>query len=657
MKRQTFTSRNLMSRGILAILVLSLFLLLGSVQGVPAQTSRVVSSAFHQQAPQGPTDPKELEVFLDGVLAAQLKAHHIPGATVAVVKDGELFFAKGYGYADLENHKPVVADQTLFRPGSVSKLLTWTAVMQLIEEGKLDLNAGVNTYLKDFQIPATYTEPITLVHLLTHTPGFEDQILGLFVRSAADMAPLGEYLANYMPARVRPPGELAAYSNYGSALAGYIVEQVSGMPFEQYIKENILKPLDMGHSTFRQPLPPDLTAHMAVGYTYEDGAYKAGEFEWIPLAPAGALSATAVDMAKFMIAHLQNGRYGGARILQEVTAQEMHRRHFTHDPRVSGWTYGFAEMHANNQRIIWHGGATFLFLTALVLLPEQDVGLFVSYNSRGGAEAPMDLLKAFLNRYYPVSKSPAPQPAADFRQRAGRFTGGYRPARSNQTTLEKAMTLFLSVMVTATGDGALKTAGLLGPEPTQWVEVEPLVFRNPVSQEILVFREDDRGHITHMFYENNPYTAYIKLPWHRIAPFHFGLLGSCVFLFLSAVLAWPIGFLINRRKRETRPFLPRLARWLAGSLSVLNLLFLIGFTILMSDLNNLIYGVHPTMKALMVIPLLTTALAVGLVLFTVLAWKNRYWGVVGHVYYTLVTLAALAFVWFLNYWNLLGFRF
>lgn len=335
----------------------------------------------------------------------------------------------------------------------------------------------------------------------------------------------------------------------------------------------------------------------------------------------------------------------------------MHRRHFTHDPRVSGWTYGFAEMHANNQRIIWHGGATFLFLTALVLLPEQDVGLFVSYNSRGGAEAPMDLLKAFLNRYYPVSKSPAPQPAADFRQRAGRFTGGYRPARSNQTTLEKAMTLFLSVMVTATGDGALKTAGLLGPEPTQWVEVEPLVFRNPVSQEILVFREDDRGHITHMFYENNPYTAYIKLPWHRIAPFHFGLLGSCVFLFLSAVLAWPIGFLINRRKRETRPFLPRLARWLAGSLSVLNLLFLIGFTILMSDLNNLIYGVHPTMKALMVIPLLTTALAVGLVLFTVLAWKNRYWGVVGHVYYTLVTLAALAFVWFLNYWNLLGFRF
>ena len=186
--------------------------------------------AAAQAQPVLPLQAAEVEAFMDGLIDAQLEAYHLPGATVAVVQDGALLLAKGYGYADLAARKPVVADQTLFRPGSISKLLIWTAVMQLVEAGQLDLDADVNTYVTDFKIPSTYPEPITLAHLLTHTPGFEERGEGLFLRAAAEKLPLADYLQRYMPARVRPPGTLTAYSNYGTTLAGYIIEQVTGMP-------------------------------------------------------------------------------------------------------------------------------------------------------------------------------------------------------------------------------------------------------------------------------------------------------------------------------------------------------------------------------------------------------------------------------------------
>ncbi len=125
-----------------------------------------------------PGSREDLEAFLDGVLAAEMRSHSIASATVSVVKDGELFFAKGYGYADRESRRPVDPERTLFRPGSISKLFTWTAVMQLVEQGKIDLDADVNEYLTDFRIPDTFPEPITMEHLMTHTPGFEDGGLG-----------------------------------------------------------------------------------------------------------------------------------------------------------------------------------------------------------------------------------------------------------------------------------------------------------------------------------------------------------------------------------------------------------------------------------------------------------------------------------------------
>jgi CubicO group peptidase (beta-lactamase class C family) len=222
-------------------IVFTLALLITIPGSAMAQESRVAPDRNIPTtlSERGPTYPAELEAFLDELLGKEMEENHIAGAAVSVVKDGELFFAKGYGYANLEKGILVDPEQTGFRIGSVTKLFTWTALMQLAEQGKLDLDADINTYL-DFRIPDTYPQPITIKHLMTHTAGFEDTYYEYLVVNADDSTPVREWLISHMPVRVRPPGDCAAYSNYGTSLAGYIVARVSGQTYDQYIQEHIL---------------------------------------------------------------------------------------------------------------------------------------------------------------------------------------------------------------------------------------------------------------------------------------------------------------------------------------------------------------------------------------------------------------------------------
>src|SRR6058998_692750 len=174
---------------------------------LPSPPPAKVPAVALQPSPPPPLTKSDFETFLDALIPSQLQNRDIAGAVVSVVKDGQVLFAKGYGYADFTAKKPVLADQTLFRPGSISKLFTATAVMQLVEQGKLDLDRDVNEYL-DFAIPKTYPDPVTLRRLLTHTAGFEDTLKNLFVPSAREMRPLRDYLIAAMPARIFPPGEV-----------------------------------------------------------------------------------------------------------------------------------------------------------------------------------------------------------------------------------------------------------------------------------------------------------------------------------------------------------------------------------------------------------------------------------------------------------------
>jgi CubicO group peptidase (beta-lactamase class C family) len=598
------------------------------------------------------TDPAELESFMDGAVEALLESCKVPGATVSVVKDGEVFFAKGYGFADVDARIPVDPERTMFRIASVSKLFVWTGVMQLAEQGKVDLDEDVNTYL-DFEIPPTFPDPITLKHLLTHTAGFEERYRGLFGAGIEDLLPLGEIVANNIPARVFPPGQESAYSNYGAALAGYIVERVSGMPFEEYVEDYIYAPLGMTHSTFRQPVPAEMASDLAVGHTYVDGAFEAREFEYDPGVADGAMSTSAVDMAHFMIAHLQNGRFGENRILQESTAETMHSRHFAHDPRLTGMAYGFYELDCNGRRGIGHGGDLFYFHTDLLLLPEEGVGIFVSFNSDSGDRARDQIVSLFLDRYYPATDVHPVTPPADFSQRASRYTGYYRVNRHAFETLEKTVLLAMGdFKVSATDDPGLLISGM--GRHIRIVEVEPLLFRIvggdiSVGSDVIAFRSDASGDIVQMF--PLPTMTLRKLVWYDTVVFHLLLLGACLLVFL-AVLIWAFR---NRRALKSRPPLLRWRRRLAVAVSALNLIFVVGFCVMLyqaMDTAIISYRV----VYLLALPVVSLMLTVVFVIIEARLWRRGAVAWSGKVFGFVVGLAAVAYLYFLHYWNLLGWH-
>ncbi|HZD59357.1 MAG TPA: serine hydrolase domain-containing protein [Anaerolineae bacterium] len=654
-------------------MMLTFGILLMIVGSAMAQEERGAPGRNAPTAPsqqQGPTDRAELEAFLDELLGSQMEEHHIAGAAVSVVKDGKLFFAKGYGYADLEKRIRVNPEQTVFRIGSNGKVFTWTAVMQLVEQGKLDLDADVNTYL-DFRIPDTYPQPITLKHLMTHTSGFEDRLLGSVVSDANDLVPVREWLISHMPARVHPPGDCAGYANYNAALAGYIVARVSGQPYDQYIQEHILDPLGMAHSTAQSPIPPDLRAQASVGYTYEDGAFQVfPDYIGQPAGlPSGAHQASVTDMARFMIAHLQGGRYSDAsiaeaRILEESTAKQMQTTLYTADQRLLGTAYGFFDVSDNGQRTLGHSGYSPPMHSLLLLLPDQNLGVFVVYNSAGGDEPTLQhsgFQRAFFDHYYSAPAVAPIRPPADFVERAGRFVGSYRVCSSPSTTFIKVAELFgaYKVEISDPGDGTLLST-IEGRE-FRFAEVEPLYFRQVDGPFSVVFREDDRGHIMRMSTGVMPQYTAVKLGWYETTGFNVALALGCVLVFLSVIPVALIRFVRNRRlgsDRKPSPRGPRVAQWIIVGISVLNLLFVVGVVGVMQwGMTSELHAVSLTTKIVLGLGVLGAVLTVGALVYTVLAWKNSYWGIAARVHYTLVTVAAVAFVWFLNYWNLLGWRF
>jgi CubicO group peptidase (beta-lactamase class C family) len=613
-----------------------------------------------------------MEAFMDKELGKEMKKRHITGAAVSVVKDGKLFFAKGYGHADLKKGIPVDPEQTTFRIGSVTKLYTWTAVMQLAEQGKLDLNADVNTYL-DFRVPDTYPQPITLKDLMTHTAGFEDRYYERLAKDPNDLLPPREWLVSHMPARVRPPGEIAAYSSYGAALAGYIVARVSGEPYDQYVQEHIINPLGMAHTTAHSPTPQDIRAHASVGYTYEDGAFKAfpdySDMGQPAMAPAGGMQSSATDMARFMIAQLRDGGHGDAstadaRILKESTLRRMHGTLYTPDPRILGTAYGFFDFSDNGQRTIGHSGESDPINSVLLLLPDQNLGVFVVYNSEGGGDLTNQHLgfqRAFFDHYYPAPAVKPIQPPADFAERAGHLVGSYRitggTVGTSYTTLEKVGVLFgmSTVKISDGGDGTLLFTNPWGK--WRFVETKPLYFRQVDGPFHILFREDERGRITHMFTDYTPMFAFEKLKWYETSAFNMALAAGCVLAFLSMIAVAAVRFIRYRRQsgyRKADPRGARVAYQIVVGISILNLLFVVG-TVLWGNPVPL-FGVSMIYKIVLGLGVLSAVLTVGALLYGVLAWKRSYWGIAARVHYTLVTVAAVAFVWFLNFWNLLGWR-
>jgi CubicO group peptidase (beta-lactamase class C family) len=605
--------------------------------------------------PHSVKDEVDLEAFFDGVLSEQLESKHIAGAVVAVVVGDKVLFKKGYGFADVESRRRVDPDTTLFRIASITKLFTWTAVMQLVEQGKLDLDADVNTYLKDIQVPATFDQPVTLKSLMTHTPGFEDRAIGLFAHDADSLKPLATVLREEMPARVRPPGVLGSYSNHGTALAGLVVASVAGKPWEDVVEQTILQPLGMKHTLARQPSKDKLPEAVSKGYKWEGGRFKEEGFEYIPAAPAGAVSSSATDMARFLIAHLSDGLYEKSRILKPETARRMRERLFAHDPKVDGMCYGFWELHRNGQRIVHHEGDLLYFHSMFAMIPEQRVGLFLAYNTDTSAGGIDDVLTVFLNRYFPVSDLLPPKPSKST-EPLQRFAGEYNAVRISHTTYGKLVALLRAYRVSINDDGTL--SGSSGAQARRYVQVEPLVFQQEYGQRRIVFREDAQGRITHLFFSEVPAIALVRDTGVDNTRLHWALVFATTAIFGSAILFWPTIAFCGRGVLAPSIHRTRFSGLLSGLgwlLSATCLGFIAGLAISLADPEQVVFGTPPALKGLLLVPQICVVLASFTVLAALVAWRKRYWRFTGRLHYTLVALAGVAFCWFLSYWNLLQF--
>ncbi len=440
---------------------------------------------------------QSLSEFYAGLVPYALHRADIPGAVIVVVKDNKILFAQGYGYADVKTNRRVDPNTTIFRPGSVSKLFTWTAVMQLVQEGKIDLDADVNKYI-DFTIPPYNGKPITMRNLMTHSGGFEETVRDLLVDRSDQVLPINVYLKRRLPTRIFPPGEVIAYSNYGATLAGYVVQRVSGEKFEDYIAKHIFQPLRMVRSTFVQPLPANLAPLVATGYlNASEGSTK--PFEFVDTAPAGSSSSTGIDMAHFMLAYLNGGSYRGYQLLKPSTIKEMWTQQVVPEKGLPGFALGFYEDDFNGLRIIGHGGDTVVFHSDLHLIPSKGVGWFAAFNSAGKDGAVEDvrnnLFKRFLDRYYPYTPKNEPT-MPDPQKDAARVAGWYESSRRDARALAFVYTLAQNE-VSANADGTIVINSMKNAagEPMKWREVAPLRYREAGGDSYVVFGTDSNGNV------------------------------------------------------------------------------------------------------------------------------------------------------------------
>lgn len=360
------------------------------------------STVSHDSSGPPKLEARDLAAFFGGLIPYALAQGDIAGLSLAVVDGDSVIFQSGYGYANVATGQKMTPF-TPVRIASITKTFTFTAVLQLVERHKLDLDRDINAYL-DFKIPYTFHKPITLRNLMTHTAGFEDSSEHLFVHDISAMRNLGEYVRHNLPARIYPPGRVIAYSNYGAALAGYIVERASGLPYAGYLEENIFSPLGMRDSTASQPLPEKMASRLSKGYLLASNA--ARPMNWVEPAPAGAMTSTAADLARFAIAHLNGGSFRGHAILLPKYVALMHQSAWRAIDNLNGYTLGFEEENRNGLRIIGHGGDLQTFETDMHLLPDRKVGLIVLMNSAGSRGAAQKLrvaiFRAFLDRYFPA---------------------------------------------------------------------------------------------------------------------------------------------------------------------------------------------------------------------------------------------------------------
>ncbi len=603
----------------------------------------------------GITDSTELQSFLDGVIETFMDEKNIAGAVVSVVHEGEIFLEKGYGYADVEEGIEVDPSSTMFRIASISKLFTWLSVMQLAEEGSVDLDRDVNEYL-DFSIPETYEQPVTLRSLMSHTPGFEERLYRLFAREPGDMLPMDEILPEQLPKRVRPPLRYASYSNHGTGVAQYVVERITGVSFEEYAHDKIIGPLGMTGTTFRQPLPDSLEGNLSKGYASGGGKLNEMYFEYIPMKGVGGASSSARDMAKFMNFLLDSTCTGDYCLLDSASYSRMKEPVVIHSEGMNPARHGFSDMSRNDTEIIGHGGATFWFHSILAILPEHNTGIFVSFNSSGGSGVSGKVLEKFAERYYPDPR-PLFETVTLQQEELERFTGSYFSNRRSHSDFFKIRALDGVTEIT-TADGKLRMVEPDG-ETTFWLPVDETTFRKEDSNERIAF-EMEEEEASYMFKEYSPFIAFERITRFYNLTLHRTIIRLSLISIFYILIIWPGLYLTRLRyrpsKRKSRllPADVKLPAWLcAACIAVSYILIYPAY----EAGRELVIDIPAGMKAGMMMPFPALFFLLFMIWRFTYVWNNWKINIRNKLFCIIVIIVFFAALWQLHFWNLLGWRF
>jgi CubicO group peptidase (beta-lactamase class C family) len=609
-------------------------MLLASVQSATALSS--------QSPEQVAVTPEAVEAFLDDFASVHMKELDVPGLAFVMVKDGAVFFSKGYGYADVDNHVHFDPEQTIVRAGSNVKTVTALALVQLAEQGKIDLDADVNQYLTHFQIPDTFDEPITARQLLHYTAGLDNRFIGIRVESADEILPLSEYFAQSLPDRVRPPGEIRAYNDHEIALAGLLVEEVSGMPYDQYVQVHIFKPLGMDSSSIY--LPEGDAGRVALGYG-SNGPYPLNYYYLNDAAGAG-FNTTPTDMARYMIMHLGNGKLDGVQVFSKSVVEELHTTRFTHHPKLPGIAYAFDETFWGGRRILAKSGGAPGFTNRMLLLLDEGVGVYFVYNRDSTVLLSWKLEQAFLERFYPKGELLVGEevPAMDPLEMA-RYTGYYISLNDySATTIEKVQALMEQEQVTLNEQGRLRYAG------GTLLRMNRNLFQWSESGNYVAFGEDEDGKVNYMFVQR---TALMRVPWIETFPVQMSLLGFSLITFVTALLGW----LVMAFKCQGKSYM------LSGIVSLIYVGFLTGMGLLLAPVFagadppwTLSFAPPTALLVLLALPLIGVAVTLLLAWQVVRSWKEKRSNWFVRIHNTLILTASVSFLFFLHTWNLLGYR-
>jgi CubicO group peptidase (beta-lactamase class C family) len=623
-------------------MLFSAFLVKGKMAIAGNQPLRMSSN------PHSEIDPESLEAFLDETVPENMERSHVPGLVITVVEGDEVLLSKGYGYADLENRIPMTP-QTNVRAGSVSKTVLATAVIQLVAQGTLDLDAPVSEYISDLDLADEYGPASTVGQLLNHMGGYPDAVVLSHAPDLAHWDPLGDVLRADLPSRAFAPGLVMAYSSWDYALLGYAIEGVTGLPYEDAVAELLFTPLGMENSTYAQPLPPEIYDNLAVGYgyNYSTTGYDIVPHDFVRMSPGVALVTNGEDMGNYMRALLNGGSLDGNQIFEDEALAMLLERQASAHPFSRGRSYAFWEQTLAGRKVLYHDGNGIGFSSTIVLMPQQDLGVFISVNHRSlhrglrptEASAMVRTLSTeILENFVPETEVEMPQvrPLPDRADHIERFTGHYQFATAiSRSDFFKLEAMLDNVNVRDNGDGSLRIGSGV------YVEVEPLVFQSVKNLGFFViFVENQVGEVEFLTFGGTG--SYQKAPWYQSMNFQIILVGVITLISLSMLIAWPI-------KRQ--------GHWMAWAVSLLNLGFIVGVGMLfitqITDLLLFFKTIPIGARILFAMPWIIGILSLSLPVFLVLMWKDGDTSWWGRTHYLLVTLASFAVFWLANFWNLI----